>query len=78
MFNPAFPNTQIHEMSDHEKGLSKLDYFAGLAMCGMLAGKSYNPESMLTIARQAYNLASIMIDTRDTFDHNEHADEKAD
>ena len=64
----AFPDTQpLNEYSEH--GMTLRDYFAGQAVVGIIArsplGRLPSDED---IARHAYHIASVMLETRKELD----------
>jgi hypothetical protein len=61
---PAFP-AQHFDLAEHEHGMTLRDWFAGMAMQGMLANDiECGPEQVPIIVASAYVLADAMIQER--------------
>ena len=68
---PAFPTDEEQSYSafddslDHFEGMTLRDYFAGQALCGLLAKYNLNaPSDQGTIAQMSYELADAMLAER--------------
>ena len=60
---PSMPASTLDAARTHP-GLTMRDWFAGMAMSGMLADRNYNPATYL-LAADAYALADAMIEERE-------------
>lgn len=62
---PAFPGGELPEHENHPVGISKLDWFAGQALAGMLASGMYeNNWSERELTAHAYTFGRYMLAAR--------------
>ena len=66
----AFPNGIITNgdglIIGGQQGMDLRDWFAGLAMQGLLANVKTSPEDILLICKASYAIASAMMEERET------------
>lgn len=63
---PASPKNIINEGADNYNGLTKREYFASEALCGILAsGSKATPDAA---ARQAVSYANALVDALSEFE----------
>jgi len=70
---PAFPHLglyagadgNLHPQPTQYEGMSLLDVFAGLAMCGLAATEGWGENMAEAISRTAYNIAEAMLAERE-------------
>ena len=66
----AFPKLNEKQPS-YQTGMDLRDWFAGLAMQGLLANVKTSPEDILLICKASYAIASAMMQEREKNENNQ-------